>query len=299
MITVKVPATTANLGAGFDCTGMALKLYNTIYVQEAKKGLEIRVLNKTDGYIPKDESNFIYKTMKKVFDLLEYRPKGLKIGLLNDIPMTKGLGSSAACIAGGIAAANALCGNKLSMEEMIFLAAQLEGHPDNSTPAFTGGAVVAVTEKEKVNYIKFPIPEKLMFAVFTPDFILRTAKARSILPDEIPFKNAVFNIGRAALLGASLATGNFDNFTLTTQDKIHQPYRQEFIPNMYDIINMSIKCGAKGSFLSGAGPSIISIIDGDYYHFEEMANEYISKLDNKWTLHLFEGDNNGIQITRK
>lgn len=299
MITVKVPATTANFGSGFDCVGMALKLYNTIYVEEAKDGLEIKIFNKTDKYIPTDENNLIYKSMKVVFDILEYKPKGLKIGMLVDIPMTRGLGSSAACVAGGIVAANALCGNKLTMDEMILLAARMEGHPDNSTPALVGGMIVAVTEEKKVNYLKFEVPEKLMAAVFIPDFVLRTSKSRKHLPEGLPFKDAVFNVGRAALLGASIASGKFENLVIATQDKLHQPYRQQLVPNMYDIIDMCTKIGAKGAFLSGAGPAIVALIDENYYSFEEAAYKFVSQLENKWEVHLLECDNDGIQIVKK
>lgn len=299
MITVKVPATTANFGSGFDCVGMALKLYNTIYVEETKGELEIKVFNKTDKYIPTDENNLIYKSMKVVFDMLEYKQKGLKIGLLVDIPMTRGLGSSAACVAGGIAAANAICGNKLTMDEMILLAARMEGHPDNSTPTLLGGMVIAVTEEKKVNYLKFDVPENLMAAVFIPNFILRTSKSRKHLPEEIQFKDAVFNVGRAALLGASIASGKFENLLIATEDKLHQPYRHQLVPNMYDIIDMCTRTGAKGAFLSGSGPTIVALIDENYYSFEETANKFVSGFENKWEVHLLECDNNGIQIIKK
>lgn len=299
MITVKVPATTANFGSGFDCVGMALKMYNIIYVEEIKHGLQIKVFNKSDKYIPTDENNLVYKAMKETFDLIGYIPSGLRIGLLNDIPMTRGLGSSAACIVGGIAAANALSGNKLSQEEMILLAAQMEGHPDNSTPAFTGGAVIAVIEKGRVNHMKFTIPEKMMFAVITPDFILRTSKARKILPEEVPFKDAVFNVSRAALLGASLALGNFEKLVLATEDRIHQPYRQKLIPSMYEIIDMCTKSGARGTFLSGAGPALIAMVDENYNLFEEIINKFLAGLQNKWEIQLLECDNEGVKVTQK
>jgi homoserine kinase len=128
---------------------------------------------------------------------------------------------------------------------------------------------------------------------------LRTSKSRKQLPEEIPFKDAAFNVGRAALLGASIASGKFENMVMATKDKLHQPYRNKLIPNMYDIIDMCTKAGAKGAFLSGAGPSIIALVDENYNLFEETANNFISQLENNWKVSLIECDNNGIQVTKK
>lgn len=297
MISVKVPASSANLGAGFDCMGVALKLYNIIEVEEIEKGLEITSIP-DDPSIAKDENNLVFKAMKTVFDEVGWYPKGLRINLINEIPLTRGLGSSAACISGGIYAANLLCGGKLSEEEMIFLAAKMEGHPDNSTPAMIGGLVFAVLEENKVNYIKFVVPNRLKFAVFIPDFQLSTEYARNILPKYIEFKDAVFNVGRAALFASAITTGNYDLLPAATQDRLHQPYRKNLIPDFDKIVNLSLEFGAKGAFLSGAGPSIIALIDENYDSFEQNVKSALSSLDlkAKWDLIILEADNSGATV---
>ncbi|MEZ0536751.1 homoserine kinase [Caldicellulosiruptoraceae bacterium PP1] len=295
MISVKVPASTANLGAGFDCMGVALKLYNIIEVEECESGLHI-TSSPDDESIAKDESNLVYKAMKTVFDEVGWYPKGLKINLINEIPLTRGLGSSAACISGGIYAANLLCGGKLSEEEMIFLAAKMEGHPDNSTPAMIGGFVIAVMDEKKVHYIKFVVPQRLKFAVFIPDFPLSTEFARNILPKRIDFKDAVYNIGRSTLFASSILTGYYEFLKEATKDKLHQQYRKKMIPDFDKIINISMDFGAKGSFLSGAGPSIIALIDENYEEFETEVNKKLTKLVNNWKLLILDADNNGANV---
>lgn len=297
MISVKVPASSANLGAGFDCMGVALKLYNIIEVDEIESGLEI-TSNPDDQAIAKDKNNLVYMAMKTVFDEVGWYPKGLKINLINEIPLTRGLGSSAACISGGIYAANLLCGGKLSEEEMIFLAAKMEGHPDNSTPAMIGGLVFAVLEENKVNYLKFVVPSRLKFAVFIPDFQLSTEYARNILPKSIDFKDAVFNVGRAALFASAITTGNYDLLPYATQDRLHQPYRKNLIPDFDKIIDISLESGAKGAFLSGAGPSIIAIIDENYDGFESEIRAKLKfvNLQANWDFMLLEADNSGANV---
>lgn len=297
MISVKVPASSANLGAGFDCMGVALKLYNIIEVEEIEKGLEI-TSKPDDVSIAKDENNLVFKAMKVVFDEVGWYPKGLKINLINEIPLTRGLGSSAACISGGIYAANLLCGGKLSEEEMIFLAAKMEGHPDNSTPAMIGGLVFAVLEDKKVHYIKFVVPNRLKFAVFIPDFQLSTEYARNILPKYIDFKDAVFNVGRAALFASAITSGNYELLLAATQDRLHQPYRKNLIPNFDKINNIALEFGAKGVCLSGAGPSIIAIIDENYDNFEIGVKGALKdlNLESKWEVMILEADNSGANV---
>jgi len=295
MISVKVPASTANLGPGFDCMGIALKLYNIIEVEECEKGLYI-TSTPDDPSISKDENNLVYIAMKKVFDEIGWYPKGLRINLINEIPLTRGLGSSAACISGGIYAANLLSGGKLSEEEMIYLAANMEGHPDNSTPAMIGGLVIAVMDENKVHYMKFNIPQRLKFAVFIPDFVLSTEFARNILPKTINYKDAIFNVARTSLLASSLITGNYELLNIATQDKLHQPYRKDLIPNFDSIVALSLELGARGVFLSGAGPSIIALIDENYDYFEKEAYKVLSNISNKWQLSILEADNSGATV---
>ncbi|MGE4284229.1 MAG: homoserine kinase [Clostridia bacterium] len=296
MISVKVPASSANLGAGFDCMGVALKLYNLIDVEEISSGLDINILGETTTFLPKDEKNLVYQSMLKIFDYIGRYPKGLKINLTNRIPVTRGLGSSSACVAGGLFAANALTGYQLTQKELITMAAQIEGHPDNSTPTILGGMVVAVMDKGEVPYVRIKLPDTLKFAVFVPGFTLATKKARNILPDVISHKDGVFNAGRAALMAASMVAGNYDNIPFAVEDKLHQPYRAELIPDMKQIFDVSKQYGAKGAFLSGAGPSIIAILDQHSEIFRSEASKYIQKNLPEWSIDIIEPDNEGITV---
>ena len=236
------------------------------------------------------QRNFVYE--------VGWYPRGLRINLINEIPLTRGLGSSAACISGGIYAANLLSGGKLSEEEMIYLAAKMEGHPDNSTPAMIGGLVFAVLEDKKVNYIKFVVPARLKFAVFIPDFQLSTEYARNILPKYIEFKDAVFNIGRATLFASAITTGNYELLPAATQDRLHQPYRKKLIPDFDKIVNLSLEAGAKGAFLSGAGPSIIALVDENYEIFEQNVQNALASVElaANWDFMILEADNSGATV---
>lgn len=297
MISVKVPATSANLGPGFDCMGFALQVYNSIDVQEISSGLEINISDDTAKFLPKDEKNLVYQSMVKIFEKVGYYPKGLKINMENKIPVTRGLGSSSACVVGGLFAANALSGSQLRKEELIRIAAQIEGHPDNSTPAILGGMVVAVQDKEDVHYVRTALSETLEFGVFIPNFTLATKKARKILPDTIPHSDGVFNAGRAALMAASLITGNLKNIPLAVEDKLHQPYREKFIPGMKEIFEISRKNGAKGVFLSGAGPTLIAILDKNYQDFKIEVSKQLKQKVPHWTVDMISPDNEGVKIS--
>ncbi|NLY44325.1 MAG: homoserine kinase [Clostridiaceae bacterium] len=261
MISVRVPATSANIGPGFDCMGLALQMYNTIEAEEISSGLEILISGSTKRFLPTNEKNLVYQSMREVFNRIGYQPRGLRLKLINNIPVTRGLGSSSACIVGGLFAANAMAGFPFTTDELIFMAAEMEGHPDNSTAAILGGLVIAAPGDRKIHYIRVDLTNKIKFAVFIPDFPLPTREARSVLPELIPYKDAVFNIGRAALLAASFATGNLEHIIFAMEDRLHQPFRQDLIPGMGEIFSTSKEYGAKGVYLSGAGPTIIAMLD--------------------------------------
>ncbi|MDK2933139.1 MAG: homoserine kinase [Clostridiales bacterium] len=299
MISLKVPATSANMGPGFDCMGLALQLYNIIEVEEISTGLEINILDHTSSFLPKNKKNLVYQSMLKVFDKVKCYPKGLRINLTNNIPITRGLGSSSACVVGGLFAANALTGNQLTKEELILMAAQIEGHPDNSTPAILGGMVVAVLDKNDICYVRNKLPDELKFAVFIPNFPLATKKAREILPKFISHKDAVFNAGRAALMAASLITGDYKNLSVALQDKLHQPYRKKLIPGMKEIFQLCKECGTAGVYLSGAGPTLIAILNERYQEHSEKMAGYLKKHMPNWSLQVISPDNEGIQIQYK
>lgn len=294
MIKVKVPATTANMGPGFDSIGMALQIYNIVYAEEIPSGLEI-IIQEGSGEIPTDESNLIYQTILKFYNIIDRPVPGIRLIQQDHIPHTRGLGSSAACIVAGLHIANAMSHSFFSKEELVQIAAQLEGHPDNTTPAILGGMTIGAMDEKDMKYVKVKVAENIHFAVMIPDFTLSTELARSVIPKQISLKDGVFNSSRAALLAASMITGDFDNLPMAMQDRFHEPYRQKLIPNMSEIMEEARKHGAKGVFLSGAGPTLIAVIKNVVAFRKEML-DYFKTLENNWQVQMIQADQNGAQV---
>ncbi|HHY03765.1 MAG TPA: homoserine kinase [Thermoanaerobacterales bacterium] len=257
MVRVKVPATTANFGSGFDCLGAALGLYNYIEMDFAKTD-EIEVMGEGEKTVEKNKTNLVYKAASRVFDEVGIS-KPIKISLENNIPIARGLGSSAACIAGGLVAANQILGEPLPFSRIVELATQMEGHPDNVVPALFGGFTISMVYEGKVIYKRFSIPNWLRFVVGIPQFSIRTIDARRVIPEKIDFSDAIFNLSRCAMLVASFAKNELSNLDVFCQDKLHQPYRNKLVPGMEKIIKTSKQQGAMACFLSGAGPSVLTI----------------------------------------
>ncbi len=263
-IKVKVPATTANLGPGFDIFGASLSLYNELevsLVSDPKKAKFV-VVGEGRKILPKDERNILWKAMTAVFEELgvkdKYTLKSFNIKLTNNIPLSSGLGSSSAARAAGIVAANKICGNKLSKEEMLKIGIKLEGHPDNIVPAFYGGVCVSVKDDNgDFDIVKLPTL-KMKAVVCTPGFELATERSRNILPEKYDRKDIVFNGARIALLTKAFCMGDFSILKEAMKDKLHQPYRAKLIPVMQELISSAIEAGAYGACLSGSGPSMIA-----------------------------------------
>jgi homoserine kinase len=297
MIKISIPATSANLGPGFDCLGVALNMNNIIEVEEIESGLIIQNAD-INSKIPVNENNLVYRTMKSVFDRVGYNLKGLRIVQTNNIPTARGLGSSAACIVGGICAANEISGANLSQYDMALLAAQLDGHPDNTTPAMFGGMIISILDKDRLHYVKIDIPQELKFAAMIPKFTLSTSKSRMMLPKKIWHKDAAFNIGRASMLVASMLTGNTKDLSFMFEDKLHQPYRKSLIPDMNRIFQKSLDYGAKGCYLSGAGSTLMAVLDQNEQEFCAKMDAYISSLKYGWKVKLLEVNKTGAEIFR-
>jgi homoserine kinase len=257
---IRVPASTSNLGPGFDCLGLALRMYNWLTVEETgESGPVIDVLGEGAGEITTDERNIVYRAMKRLFDEVGCPVPGLSITLDNQIPITRGLGSSAAARVGGLVAANLLTGSHFSRERLIDIAAELEGHPDNVVPALVGGLTISVIEKSYISFLRLDPPEGLSAVVVVPDFHLPTQTAREILPTEIPRRDAVQNVGRASLLVGAIVKGRFDLIRTAMEDRLHQPYRERLIPGMRAILDAALDAGALGAALSGAGPTLLAL----------------------------------------
>lgn len=264
MLRIRIPATTTNLGSGFDSLGMALCLYNEIDIEKSD-AFQVIVPKSDEDKIPCDDTNLIVSSMEKAFNLADVKMPTLKITQRNNIPMTRGLGSSAACIVGGILAANSLMEGKLSDDEMYELATKLDGHPDNVIPAFTGGLINAALDGKKV-YLDKGIPDaKYSFLFVIPNFELSTKKARKVIPDSYSKKDTILAISRALLMRSALVAGTDKNLRIASMDTIHQPYRKKFIDNFDAIIDLAYDNGACGAYLSGAGPTI-GIISTDNFN---------------------------------
>lgn len=258
-VKVRVPATTANCGPGFDTLGIACNIYNelelTLFTNEV---LEIAVSGEGKQYLPTDDSNLIWHVIKDLLQKTNSSYKGAHIKMHNNIPLSHGLGSSAAAIVAGILAFNLAVGEPFSKEEMLKIATDIEGHPDNVAPAIFGGMTISLQENDAVKTFSFipKLPLKMIVAV--PEFFLATKKARQVLPEKISVKDAAFNIAHAASLVAAMCTGNSDVLRYAFADRLHQPYRAALIPGMYDVFAAAEQAGALGAALSGAGPSLIA-----------------------------------------
>jgi homoserine kinase len=234
--------------------------------------------------------------MKQLFDAVNIHPQGLRINLINNIPLARGLGSSAACIVGGLVAANKLLNDPLKEEEIMYLAATMDGHTDNILPALVGGLTVGCLLENEVKYVKMNLPPQLKLLAIIPDFHFSTKKARSLLPQNVPVEDAVFNISRVGLLVASLVTSHFENLSEATKDKIHQPYRKDFIPYWEEITSKLVRIGAKGYFLSGSGPTIMGILDGDYKNIEDEMVSFLSHFDQGYKVTVLDVCNQGLEV---
>lgn len=296
MIRIQVPATSANLGSGFDSLGIALNLYNQVWMEESDT---IDISSKDSIQVPTDDSNLIFWAAKQVYEKCGRKLPGLKIVQLNNIPMARGLGSSSACIVAGILGANRLLGGPLSVQELINLAAEIEGHPDNTTPAIEGGLAASAIEAGRVYSVSVPVSEKIRFALFIPPFELKTEKARSVLPTEYSRSDAVYNLSRSALMAASLFSGKLENLRVAVQDKIHQPYRASLIGHLDDVFRLSYELGSLGTYVSGAGPTIISMIDAaDTEVFARYASNHLEEKGiSGWEIKVLNTDSDGAQIS--
>jgi len=294
---ILIPATSANIGAGFDSLGLALNLYNIIeYEVLTENKLIIELSDNDKSRINDGESNLIYKAIAYTLDILGKKTPGLYMKEINNIPLSRGLGSSAACIAGGVAIANDIAGSPLDRKEMLAIATDIEKHPDNVAPAIFGGFVVSVMEEGKVECIKV-MPPKFKYAVFIPDFTLKTAKARAVLPTELSYRDAVYNISRAALTATAFATGKIEVLKTSINDKMHQPYRKKLIPHYDDIMQIANESGALAAYLSGAGPTIMALVEeknSDIFYNNVMVK--LQALNAGWELKILDADVNGLVI---
>ncbi len=258
---VRVPATTANLGPGFDTLGMALKLYDEISI-EKDTSLKITITGEGEATIPRGPENIAYRAALSVFQKAGYPETAFRIRMYNKIPVARGLGSSAAALVGGLIGANTILGNPLGQTELIELATAIEGHPDNVAPAILGALVVSVKDNQQVYCQRLEPPPGLTMAIAIPQFTLSTRVSRSVLPTNVLFEDAVFNISRVGMMLAAIQAGNLELMGKMMGDRLHQPYRLPLIPGMNEVFAAAKDAGALAVTLSGSGPTVIAFCKG-------------------------------------
>ena len=294
-ITVTVPATTSNLGAGFDSLGLALSLYNIFEIEEAEG---VTITSCDNANIPLDETNLVYRTLKYFYNEVNAPFKGVNIRQINNIPLARGLGSSSTCIVAALLAGNYFCGNSLSQEEIHKMAVKLEGHPDNAMPALLGGFVAsAVAENGGVRYTKQDV-SGLDFVTFIPSEELLTSEARAALAKQASYADAVFNLSRTGLVVAAFCTKDYDLLKIGCEDKLHQQYRLPLIKGGAEIFELTEKHSAKAVFISGAGSSLIAITDAGDTEFVKNMKEDMQQIKDfpEFRIEVLKPENKGAFI---
>ena len=290
MVRVTVPATTANIGPGFDVLGLAFKLYNRITFERIEKGLIIKGCPE----VYNNNENLVYKSFVVTAENLGKKVDGLKISIDAKIPVSRGLGSSSACIVGGVYGANTFYKGGLTKDEMFKIAAAIEGHPDNISPCVYGGLTASMIENERPYTVGYNISSALKFYALIPDFETSTSEARKILPKTIDFKDAVFNVSRVAVLLKALETGDMDMINISLDDRLHQIYRGTLIHEYDSIREICAEAGSPALFISGAGPTLMNITKDE--KFPEKIKDSISKLKHKWRIEMLEPDKSGATV---
>lgn len=296
-IRIRVPASTSNLGPAFDAAGIALQLYLRVEVALRSSGdSEIDFRGRDAHLVPRDGTNLIWRTMVEVAEQSGMQLPPFTMRIENEIPITKGLGSSASACLAAAAAADFLCGLELPREEWLKITAAREGHPDNAAPALYGGLVSSIYgETILCSRAVFP-PEWTIVAV-TPDFELETKKARSVLPAEIPYRDAVFNLQRVAFLISQLSHGRRDGIREAMRDRLHQPYRGPLMPGLKEILDMDDEPGLIGRALSGAGPTVVALADSCENEIAENMCRIFRSRGLNVEAHLLKADNEGLVVS--
>ncbi len=283
MLKIKVPATTANLGPGFDTLGLALDLFQEIAVEKAipyERNIEWRGEKLVD-----DHDNFVINAIEEVLKRYNSSHLGYHLIMLkSDIPISRGLGSSAAAIVAGIYAANYLLDDILSVDEILDIANEMEGHPDNVAPAILGNLILATSVNNRTHYSKIEFPDDLKLKVLVPDFRLSTTIARNALPDVYDRQTCIYNMSRISFLIHALMSRDYSNLGIALSDMIHQPYRFPLIGDSQALLDKVAQTKAYGMFISGAGPTLIAVVDKDDQSFDDLVELDGSCFNHQWTL---------------
>lgn len=265
--TVTVPASSANLGPGFDTLGLALSLYDVVEVEVTESGLEVEIFGEGADDLPRDASHLVVKAIRTALHAADYVAPGLKITCTNQIPQSRGLGSSASAAVAGVVAANALAGNPLTTEQVVQLSSAFEGHPDNAAASVLGNAVVSWTEipvdgKSQPTYraVCIDVHEDIRATALVPDFHASTEAVRRVLPEQVTHIDARFNVSRVAVMVVALQS-HPELLREGTRDRLHQPYRADVLPVTAEWVN-KLRNRGYAAYLSGAGPTIMVLTTG-------------------------------------
>lgn len=277
-VTVTVPATTANIGVGFDCLGAALTMTNEFQfeVVDSDTRLKIMVEGEEAHKVATGESNLIYRSLVQLYQHIEQTPPPLEITIKLGVPLSRGLGSSATAIIGGLLGANSLAGHPLSQREIMEMAIAIEGHPDNVVPALLGNCLLSVEDQGEWQISPIPWHQNIIPIVAIPNFELSTREARSVLPTQYSRRDAIFNISRMGLLIRGLETNNPAWLKTALADKLHQPYRQQLIKGYQEVQQAALGAGAYGMVISGAGPTLLTLTA------PELAEQVVASMRTAW-----------------
>ena len=267
-VSIRVPATSANCGSGFDTLGLACTLYNEVtYEITPTRGFQLEVTGEGAEYLKPCGRNLAFASFFRVWNEVTDRERiGLKITMHNRIPMSRGLGSSSSAIVAGIYVGNILSGNRFNDDELLGFATEIEGHPDNVAPALLGGFTISYMDGLKAHSLRVEPAKPLKFIAVVPERRLPTVLARQAIPKEVPHHDAVFNTSRASLLVGALLSGEYQYLSAGLEDKLHQPYRAHLIPGLEDVFAAAKEAGAYNAIISGAGSTVMAYADMNADH---------------------------------
>lgn len=300
MLSIRVPATTANLGPGFDCLGLALNLYNEFAIQFDAKKTEITIEGDGAASLPRDENNLLLTTIRQVLEKYDLRTPACKAHMTLRVPLCRGLGSSATAIVAGVLSAFAYAQGKIPERKLLTLATAIEGHPDNVAPALYGGLTVCLPRPSgDVWYRRIPVPLELRVVAAVPDFQLETQTARAVLPDQVTLGAAVKNLQNVAYLVAAFLQSDLGGLEAANEDRFHEPYRAKLVPGFAAIRQLALGAGAKACVLSGAGPTVVALAaaDSNLSAIGEAMCHGFAQEGIKATFQVLEPDLNGATLT--
>ena len=298
-VSLRVPATSANCGPGFDSLGLACTLYNEVTYEITKnRGFQLEVTGEGASYLKPFGRNLAFASFFKAWNLAtDSRRIGLKVTMHNRIPMSRGLGSSSSAIVGGLYAANCLCDGFFTDNQLLAMATELEGHPDNVAPAIYGGFTISYMDDGKAHSLRLLPAKPLKLVAVVPDRRLQTSVARQAIPAAVPHKDAVFNASRASLLVGALLSGNYQYLGHGLEDKLHQPYRASLIPGLEDVFAAARAAGAYNAIISGAGSTVMAYapFDGDCEFIARSMMDAFTKNGESCTYHVLDLDTEGVK----